>query len=153
MAVKRWKSCEVVQSWYMELAKYEKIDKSDGGETLKELRNGTKLAHGDSKYEILASFKHLIYIFSCISYYCNSTWTSFLYVMLCSVVILMYFILFRCVTLCYVILFYYVLYYFMLFNLVMLLYVKLCYVTTYYVLFCYLFYFTLLSCFMLCSII
>ena len=27
MAVKRWKSCEVVQSLYMELAKYEKIDK------------------------------------------------------------------------------------------------------------------------------
>ena len=27
MAVKRWKSCEMVQSWHMELVKYEKHDK------------------------------------------------------------------------------------------------------------------------------
>ena len=27
MAVKHWKSCEMVQSWHMELVKYEKHDK------------------------------------------------------------------------------------------------------------------------------
>ena len=63
MALKRWKSCEMVQSWHMELVKYQKkvtmswhvntkntyIWQRDGGETLKELRNGTTLAHRVSK--------------------------------------------------------------------------------------------------------
>ena len=50
------------------------------------------------------------------------------YVMSCSVVALIYLILFRLIS-CYV-----VLYYFMLFNINMLPYFKLCYVTSYYVL-------------------
>ena len=49
VAVKHCKSCEVVQSWYMELVKYEKTWQSYGDETMKELRNGTKLAHRVSK--------------------------------------------------------------------------------------------------------